>query len=57
MPKKENELEFSQIETIKMSAKDMDMIMDMLENPPEPNDALKKMMREAIIANEVSGKE
>jgi uncharacterized protein (DUF1778 family) len=32
--------------TIKVSARDWDGFMAALDNPPEPNDALKKLMKE-----------
>ena len=33
-------------ETITLSARDWDFFMDMLENPPPPGEALKKLMAE-----------
>ena len=35
-----------QIETIKLTNKDRDLVMSKLENPPEPNEALKKLFIE-----------
>ena len=36
----------SKNQTILVSETDWNLIMDLLENPPEPNDALRKLMKE-----------
>ena len=44
-----------QIETIILTNKDRDLVMSKLENPPEPNEALKKLFTENNTPNNLLG--
>lgn len=42
---KQAQIDLAENETLLLSNKDRDLIMNLLDNPPEPNEALKELFR------------
>ena len=42
---KQAQIDLEENETLQLSNKDRDFVMNLLDNPPEPNEALKELFR------------